>query len=78
MVLGVLLELQLNTKLTYHLTGTQTHSNKVRAIVVKNCFNFNLLSLDCRVGQPQVNEEFLPDNYLQWISNADSCKENKH
>lgn len=60
------------------LPVTQTYSDEVGAVVVKNGFNFNLLSADCRVGQPQVNEEFLPNNDLQGLANTDSFKETKH
>lgn len=57
---------------------TPTHSDEVGTVVVKDRFDFNLLSADRRVRQPQVNEEFLPNNYLQRVANADSFKENKH
>lgn len=52
--------------------GTQTYGDDIGAVVVEDCLDFQLLSSDSRVRQPQINEEFFPNNYRQRIANTDS------
>lgn len=54
--------------------AVQTHSDEIGAVVVEDGFNFKLLSTDRRVGQLQIDEEVLPDNDLQGVTNADAWK----
>ena len=43
---------------------TLTYGGRIGAVVVEDCLNFQLFSTDSRVRQPEINEEFLPDNDL--------------
>lgn len=56
------------------LSVSLTYSDNFRAVVVKDGFNFQLLSADSRIRQSEINEEVLSNNYLQWLTNTDSLK----
>lgn len=54
------------------LSLSQTYSDKIWAVVMKDRLHFYLFSFDSRVGQSQINEEVLANNHLQRLSNADT------
>lgn len=51
-----------------------TYSNRVWAVIVKDCFYFKLLPSDGRIRDLEINEKFLANNNLQRLGNTETFR----
>lgn len=59
---------------TWEKNIAQTYSDSLGDVVVEDCLNFQLLSTDSRIRQPEINEEVLLHNCFEWIGHTDTLK----